>query len=90
LKPLVLASLDRQLPIVGFSAAFVRAGALAGVYPDFHELGRQTGEAMLRILSGEGRRSEEGPRKVVLAVNERVARLLGVEPSGRQGVVTLR
>lgn len=90
LKPLVLASLDKQLPIVGFSAAFVRAGALAGVYPDFHELGRQTGEAMLRILAGKGARGEEGPRKVVLSVNDRMVRLLGVEPTGRRGVVVLR
>lgn len=90
LKPLVFASLDKQLPIVGFSAAFVRAGALAGVYPDFHELGRQTGEMMLRLLAGKGQHSEEGPRKVVMAVNERIARLMGLEPSSRSGVLTLR
>jgi hypothetical protein len=90
LKPLVLASLDKQLPIVGFSAAFVRAGALAGVYPDFRELGRQTGEMMLRVLAGKGQHTDEGPRKVVIAVNDRIARLLGLEPSSRSGVLTLR
>jgi hypothetical protein len=90
LKPLVFASLDKQLPIVGFSAAFVRAGALAGVYPDFHELGLQTGEMMLRLLAGRGQHSEEGPRKVVIGVNERISRLLGMEPSSRSGVLTLR
>jgi len=90
LKPLVLASLDLRLPIVGFSAAFVRAGALVGVYPDFRELGRQTGEAAQRILAGKASRGDEEPRTVVLAFNERIARLLGIEPSDKRGVLTFK
>jgi len=82
-KPLVLASLEAHLPIAGFSAAFVRAGALAGVYPDFHELGLETGEMIQRILEqknpAEKKRGEDA-RKVILAVNERIARLIGIEP----------
>ncbi len=78
-KPLVMASLEGRLPIVGFSPAFVRAGAAAGIYPDYRETGRQTGEMAQRLLRGEDRGADEGPRKIRVAVNQRVARLLGVE-----------
>lgn len=90
LKPLVMASLENRLPIVGFSAAFVRAGALAGVYPDFHELGKQTGELMIRILSGHPAHLDEEPRSVVISVNPRIARLIGIEPRINEGVVILK
>lgn len=91
-KPLVLASLESGLPLVGFSAAFVRAGALAGVYPDFRDLGRQTGDLLARILSGKpsDRKREEDARKVVVAVNERIARLMGIEPADRSHAITFR
>jgi ABC-type uncharacterized transport system substrate-binding protein len=79
IKPLVMASLESRLPIVGFSPAFVRAGAAAGIYPDYRETGRQTAEMALRMLHGEDRGADEGPRKIQVAVNQRITRLLGVE-----------
>jgi ABC-type uncharacterized transport system substrate-binding protein len=84
-KPLVLASLEERLPIVGFSAGFVRAGALAGVYPDFRDLGRQTGELVERLLAGQNQHAEMSPNKVVVAINERVVRLLGIQPHSTKG-----
>jgi putative tryptophan/tyrosine transport system substrate-binding protein len=79
IKPLVLASLEDRLPLVGFSPAFVRAGAAAGIYPDYRELGRQVAELALRTIKSGERIADEGPVKVRVAVNQRVARLLGVE-----------
>lgn len=80
IKPLVLASLEDRLPLVGFSPAFVRAGAAAGIFPDYADVGRQSAEWALRLVRGEDRATEkESPRKVRIAVNERVVRLLGVE-----------
>jgi len=89
-KPLVLASLDQRLPIVGFSAGFVRAGALVGVYPDFRELGRQTGELILDLAAGRVTRGGENLRKVVVAINPRIVRLMGLEPVRREGVVEIK
>jgi putative tryptophan/tyrosine transport system substrate-binding protein len=91
-KPLILASLECHLLIVGFSQSFVRAGAAIGVYPDFRDVGAQTGEIAQRQLAGQIVAAEEGPRKLVVAVNQRVIRLLGVEYEPRRGkeVVTLR
>jgi ABC-type uncharacterized transport system substrate-binding protein len=79
IKPLILASLEDRLPIVGFSPAFVRAGAVAGIYPDYRETGRQAAELALRMMRGEERAVDDGPAKVQVAVNQRVARLLGIE-----------
>jgi len=79
-KPLVLASLEHRLPLVGFSPAFVRAGAAAGIFPDYTDMGRQSAEMALRLLRGEEHGAEsESPRKVEVAINQRVAHLLGVE-----------
>jgi putative ABC transport system substrate-binding protein len=91
-KPLILASLECHLLIVGFSHSFVRAGAAIGVYPDFRDVGAQTGEIVHRQLTGQTVAAEEGPRKLVVAVNQRVIRLLGVdyETRGRKEVVVLR
>jgi len=80
IKPLVMASLEQCLPLVGFSPAFVRAGAAAGIFPDYADVGRQSAEMALRLVRGEDRVAEkESPRKVSVAVNQRVARLLGLE-----------
>ena len=77
-KPLVLASLESQLPIAGFSASFVRAGAAAGVYPDYLEMGMQTGEMARKYLAAAGPIGIETPRKIRVAANTRGARLLGL------------
>jgi ABC-type uncharacterized transport system substrate-binding protein len=76
-KPLVLASLEHGVPIVGFSASFVRAGAAIGIYPDYRDIGRQTADVVRRCLAGE--RVAEEPRKLLIAANPRVLRLLGLK-----------
>jgi len=79
IKPLVLASLEGRLPLVGFTPAFVRAGAAAGIYPDYRDAGRQAAEMAQSLLRGEAAGAGAGPRKFQVAVNQRVTRLLGVE-----------
>jgi len=85
-RPLVMSSLELRLPLVGFSPAFVRAGAALGVYPDFSEMGRQAAE-----LAWDGEGQGEllvAPRKLTTAVNQRVLRLLGMpQPAARDLVV---
>lgn len=90
IKPLILASLENRLPLVGFSAAFVRSGAVLGVYPDFEDVGQQTAEAAQRILSGQTHFIHEGPRKHITAVNQRVLRLIGIDYSRRPDVVVFK
>jgi putative ABC transport system substrate-binding protein len=84
-KPLILASLESQLPVAGFSASFVRAGAAAGVYPDYFETGAQAGELARKYLSGGNAMGVEAPRKIRVAANTRVARLLGLRLAQKGG-----
>ena len=78
IKPLILASLRYHLPLVGFSESFVRAGAVMGVYPDFHEIGSQSAELIQKILNGQAVSRSEAPRKFRIAVNQNITRLLGL------------
>jgi ABC-type uncharacterized transport system substrate-binding protein len=78
IKPLILASIEYRLPLIGFSESFARAGAAVGVYPDFRDVGLQTGEIALQIAGGQAVRVIEGPRKVKLALNQSVLRLIGL------------
>ncbi|MGC8794914.1 MAG: ABC transporter substrate-binding protein [Bryobacteraceae bacterium] len=78
-EPFLLSALKQGLPVVAFSESFVRAGAVAGLYPDFVELGRLTGEVASRLLRGEPVQKLYRPRRIVAATNRRVVRLLGLE-----------
>jgi putative ABC transport system substrate-binding protein len=77
-KPLILASLDERLPLIGFSESFVKAGAAIGIYPDFREVGVQAGEAARQLLDGQAVRQSEGPRRLKVVVNPSVLRLFGL------------
>jgi putative ABC transport system substrate-binding protein len=81
IKPLILASLENRLPLVGFSESFARAGAALGVYPDFYDIGLQTGEAARQIIENQPVRVPDGPRKLKLALNQSVLRLFGLRYS---------
>jgi ABC-type uncharacterized transport system substrate-binding protein len=76
-EPLILASLEHRLPLVGYSASFVRAGAAVGVFPDFADIGRQTAALCERFFTAPPAIREERPRRTALAVNERVLHLIG-------------
>jgi putative tryptophan/tyrosine transport system substrate-binding protein len=90
LKPLILASLENRLPVVGFSASFVRAGAAAGVYPDFRDIGAQTAELAQRYMAVRSPLPDENPRKLLVAVNQRVLRLLGLVCKQTPGLTVYR
>lgn len=82
IKPLILASIRNGLPIVGFSENFVRAGAAIGVYPDYADVGRQTGELIRMVLDHTADHvAVVSPRLWRVALNGNVARMLGLRYS---------
>jgi putative ABC transport system substrate-binding protein len=84
-KPLILASLQNRLPLIGFSESFAKAGAAIGIYPDFREVGVQAGEAARQLIEGQMVRSSEGPRRLKVAVNQNVLRLFGLRCAAAAG-----
>jgi putative ABC transport system substrate-binding protein len=89
-RPLILASLEIRLPLVGFSSSFVRAGAALGIYPDFRDVGAQTAEVVQKLIAGTAGLGDESPRKLQVAVNQRVLRLLGLNCNETPGLMIFR
>jgi putative ABC transport system substrate-binding protein len=89
-RPLIQASLESRLPIVGFSSSFVRAGAAVGIYPDFRDVGSQAADVVQRLIAGRTGMADESPRKLQVAVNQRVLRLLGLSCKESSGLVIFR
>ena len=58
------------------------------VFPDFRDVGLQTGEVALQLLGGGAAHPADGPRKLKIAVNQSVLRLIGLKylspSSGRE------
>ena len=80
-KFILLFTLREKLPFMGLSPSFVKAGALFAFYADHYEIGRQTGKAAIRILNGK-KPSDipvAFPQKICLAVNFRVAEIIGIK-----------
>lgn len=78
LRHILLWTLRSRVPFVGLSPSFVKAGALLALSCDFADVGRQSGEIALRILSGEdpSRIPTAAPREISLSVNMNTARQL--------------
>lgn len=68
-------------PVLGFSRAYLDAGALAAVYSNPEQIGRQTAEAILDSFDVGNLRLPPSafPRYFEVAVNRAVARALGLD-----------
>lgn len=79
-RSLVLFSLRNRIPMVGQSAAWVRAGALYALERDYDDVGAQCAQLIARVLAGApvGQLPPVPPRKVRYAVNRRTAADLGL------------
>ncbi|MFC2061513.1 ABC transporter substrate-binding protein [Elusimicrobiota bacterium] len=80
IKHILLFSVRNKIPVIGFSEFFVKAGALLGLYSNYDDIGRQTGEITLKVMDGA---SPSGipvaePRKISIAFNRNVAGLFNI------------
>jgi hypothetical protein len=91
-RPLIMSSLENRLPIVGFSPAFLRAGAAVAIYPNYRAVGEQTADLVRRCLEPGECAGWEAPRKVDVAVNAKVLRMIGIDfkISGDTDLMVLR
>lgn len=94
-RSLVLFSLRNRIPMVGQSAAWVRAGALYALDRDYDDVGAQCAELTALILGGTlpAQIAPVPPRKVRYAVNTRTAvdlRIVVPEPLLRGAAEVVR
>ncbi len=69
----------RNVPVLAFSKAYVRAGALGALYSTPTQSGEQVGRIANDILLGKKMPSPSGPSDFEIAVNRTVARSLGIK-----------
>ncbi len=84
-QALLLASLRRKTPLIGYSESYVKAGALLALYSSPEQIGRHTAELVNCMVVGCGVDSQENyPRYFSVQVNNVMARQLGysLAPAG--------
>lgn len=79
IQNVLLTSYRRRTPLIGFSPAYVRAGALLALYSTPAQIARQAADAVRDVLAGSGLPPPQGPREFEVATSPNVARSLGIE-----------
>lgn len=82
-QSLLLTTYRYQDPVIGFSQAYVKAGALVSVYTTPEQAGRQAGEMVLHVLSGKAwvLPPPAYPKYFSVSLNYQVARSLAINVS---------
>ena len=76
---ILLHSLRKKIPLIGFSPQFAKAGALMAIYGNYHDMGRQAallGKELTETGKWKVRHIE--PRQINIAINMKVANVMGV------------
>ena len=73
-------TVKEQLPFIGLSPSYVKAGALCSLVFDNHDIGRQTAELAKQLLSGVPASTLQNtvPEKINIAINLRTADIIGI------------
>lgn len=75
---ILTAAYRRRVPLMAFSPAYVRAGALLAIYSTPAQVGRQAGEIARAFLAGKPLPPPQSPQDFVIGINGDVARSLGI------------
>ena len=77
---ILLTAYHYRKPVIGYSHAFVKAGALFAVYSTLPQLARQAAETIDRFFNkNTGLPAPEHPRYFSVSVNRMVAKSLGIK-----------
>lgn len=81
IQGILLTTYRYQVPVFGFSLAYVKAGALAAVYSVPVQIGQQVAEIALSLSGEKGRGlpPPQYPKYFSIGVNYQVARSMGIE-----------
>jgi putative tryptophan/tyrosine transport system substrate-binding protein len=78
IQNILLTSFRAQVPMLAFSPAYVRAGALLAVYSTPTQIGQQAGAMARGFFQGRALGLPQYPQDFSISVNEHVARSLGL------------
>ncbi|HEY1182132.1 MAG TPA: ABC transporter substrate binding protein [Rhodocyclaceae bacterium] len=77
IQNVLLASYRQRVPLIGFSPAYVRAGAMLALYSTPRQIGSQTARMARSLLAETPVPALQMPAEFVVSVNVNVARSLG-------------
>ena len=84
---LLLTSFRFRVPVIGYSAAYVRAGALAAVYSTPGQIGMEAAQAVRLVLRGGALPATRYPRQFSVSINRPLADSLGLALPGEAATV---
>ncbi len=87
---ILAATYRRRIPLIGFSPAYARAGALVSLYSSPDQIGVRGGEVLRQAFSSRILPPPQWPRDFVVRVNQDVARSLGLSIEEAQLAQQLR
>jgi ABC-type uncharacterized transport system substrate-binding protein len=76
IKAILITAFRHQRPVIGYSTAFVTAGALAALHSTPSQIARQTAEMI--ATHGTNLAPPTGPTQFAIAINQNVAQALGL------------
>lgn len=78
LRNILVSTYQSNTPLVGFSTAYVRAGAMCAVISTPGQLANQTSTAILKFMETGALPSAQPPKLFEISINERVAQSMGI------------
>jgi putative ABC transport system substrate-binding protein len=78
IQNILLSTYRVQMPLIGFSPAYVKAGALVALYSTPAQIGVQAGDIARAVLAGKAMPPPQSPREFSVGTNAHVAHSLGL------------
>lgn len=78
IQSILLTTYRHQVPLLGFSPSYVKAGAIAAVFSVPEQIGQQAAEMIQRLAADRRLPPPQPPRYFSVGVNTQVARSLGI------------
>lgn len=81
MRNVILESVKNDIPVMGPSEKYVKAGAAFAVSADYESIGMQSGEMAIKILNGKKPSSLpiEYPQEFVIYINEKITDWIGLK-----------
>lgn len=87
IQMILLSAYRHAQPMIGFSPAYTRAGALASLYSTPAQIGEQAAEMLLAAIARGQLPAPQHPRRFVVSTNPHVARSLGIPLESEEGLL---
>jgi hypothetical protein len=87
IQSVLMTSYRYRGPVVGYSNAMSRAGAMVSIYSSPAQIGRQAGEITARTLAGGKLPLQQWTKYFSVSVNSHVARSLGIEVPKEEAIL---